>query len=87
VWRVGMPMPKREHGKKADHVSEREKPALPHPLHDRSCLWIEIRQGHSRRGAEPNHRPTKSDGVGEETPVISALIDGQRGEREVVEDG
>ena len=39
------------------------------------------------RRAEPDHRAAEADGVGEIAPVIAALLQRERGERDVVEHG
>ena len=53
----------------------------------RSRLREHVRQRDAGRRAEPDHRAAEADGVGEEAPVVAALPERQRGERDVVEDG
>ena len=87
VRRVGVPAENGEHHEEADDVGHGDEPAVAEPLPDRLRLRIHVGQRHAGGGTEPDHRTAKADGVGEEAPVVAALLEGQRRERDVVEHG
>ena len=55
------------------------------PAPDRPRLGVHVRDRDAGRGAEPDHRAAEADRVGEHPPVVAALLERQRGERDVVE--
>jgi hypothetical protein len=59
-------------------------PPLIHAPTDRAS-GIQVGQRDAGRRTEPDHRAAEPDSVGQETPVVATLPDGQRGEGNVVE--
>ena len=83
---VRMEADQRQHHEEADDVGHRHGPAVAQPLArpTRACGYM-LRQRHAGRRAEPDHRAAEADRVGQEAPVVAALLERQRGERNVVE--
>src|SRR5438128_734680 len=82
-----MPPPDGEHGKERDDISGGDPPAMSQPVCDRSRFWKKRAESDASRGTEPDNRAAKTDRVSEKTPVITTLLQGERGERNVVERG
>ena len=85
-WRIRMPA---EHGQH-DRRSRRRRPrATCQPWRSQRPtdlrLGIHVRQRDAGRRAEPDHRAAEADRVGQEAPVVAALLERQRGQRDVVE--
>ena len=62
-------------------------PAVSEPLADRPGLGKVVGERDTGAGAKPDHRSAKAHRIGEETPIVSALLERQRSERNVVEHG
>ena len=82
---VGMPAEHGEHDEEADHIGDGDVPAVAQPEPDRFRLRIHVGQRDAGRRAEPDHRAAEADRIGEIAPVVAALLQGERGERDVVE--
>src|SRR5262249_6518608 len=72
--RMGMPTCDDHECGKADNVSNGHVPTMPQPESDRFRFGIRIRKCNPRCRAEPDHRPTKSDGISERAPVVATLL-------------
>src|SRR6516165_8347501 len=84
--RMGMPTCDEHECGKADNVSNGHVPTMPQPESDRFRFGIRIRKCNSRRRAEPDHRPAKSDGISERAPVVAALLERECCEWNVIKD-
>ena len=73
--------------KKPSDVADGDVPSAHDPRLHRAGLGKLARQRDAGRRAEPDHRAAEADRVGEKAPVVAALAQGERGERDVVEDG
>ena len=73
-----------EHGE-TDDVGQGDVPAVTQPVADRLGFRIHVGKRDAGRRAEPDHRTAKTDGIGQNAPVVAALLERQRGERDVVE--
>ncbi len=60
-------------------------PAADHPGAGRTRLREHARERDTGRRAEPDHRTTEPDSVGQEAPVVAALVQRKRRQRDVVE--
>src|SRR5207248_10538872 len=85
VWRVRMPAEHRIEDEEADDVGERDVPAVLEPQPDGLGLRVHVGERHPRRRAEPDHRAAEAYGVRQVAPVVAALLERERGERNVVE--
>ena len=85
VRNIGIPAKNGEHDEEPNHVGDGNVPTVTQPQADRLRFPIYVGERDTRRGAEPDHRATKPDRIGKKAPVIAALFQGERGERDVVE--
>src|SRR5712692_9144462 len=85
VRRILMPADYCEHEEESDDIGERDVPAVPEPETHRFRLRIYVGERDPRARAEPDHRAAEADAVGEIPPVVAALLERERGERNVVE--
>ncbi len=60
-------------------------PTRPQPAHDRTSFGKQVRDGDAGRRAEPDHRAAEADRIREHTPIVTALLERELGERDVVE--
>ena len=67
------PLTSHEHREPYD-VGERDVPAVAHPAPDGLRLGVHVRDRHAGGGAEPDHGAAVADGVGEQAPVVAALL-------------
>src|SRR5712691_5012595 len=87
VRRIGMPSQYEKQHEETEHVGEGHVPAVVEPAPDRPRLGIHVRQRHAGARAEPDHRAAESDGISEIAPIVTALFESERGQRNVVEHG
>ena len=83
---MGMPTDEGGQGGETEHVTDGHVPAASEPSADRARLWEEVRQGDASGGTEPEHGAAVADREGEHAPVVTSLLERQRGQRDVVED-
>ena len=78
-----------EHGiehEKPDRVGQRNVPAVLEPQADRFRLRVHVRQRYAGGRTEPDHRAAESHRIRKIAPVVAALLERERGKRDVVED-
>ena len=80
-----MPAEHGEHHEESDDIGHRDRPALAEPAPDRFRFRIHVGQRHAGGRSEPDHRAAEAHGVGQIAPVVTALLQRQRGQRDVVE--
>src|SRR5690242_6181581 len=70
-----------------DHISDHYVASVPYPWADRAHFREKIAQCHARRGPEPNQGSTEANREREITPVVAALFQSERSQRNVIKDG
>jgi hypothetical protein len=80
-----MPAQNSQHHSEADDIGDRHVPAERQPAARRAATRVECGKCHTGGRPKPHNRTTNPDRIGEKTPIISALLQGQRGERNIVE--
>ena len=63
-----------EHQGKTDDIGHRYVPAGAKPREDRFTFREQVRQRNARRRSEPDHRAAEAHRIGDESPVVAALL-------------
>ena len=85
AFRGRFPAQQGEQREKPQRVGQGDVPAVPDPRQDRPGFGKQVGQGHARRRPEPDHGAAETHRVGQHPPVVAALLQGQRGQGDIVE--
>src|SRR6202008_4178676 len=83
---IRMPTDKRQHHEKSDDISDSNGPTVTKPRSYGLAFGVHVGQGDAGGRAEPDHRSAEAHGISEIAPIVAALLQGERGQRNIVED-
>src|SRR6266571_2095428 len=82
---VGMPADNGKHDEKADDIGNGDMPPVAKPKSDGPRFRVHVRESYPGRRAEPDHRSAEADRVGKIAPIVTALLEGKRRQRDIIE--